>query len=106
MPQKVFFSVMTGAFTVGNALPFLNTVSTAIGSASTIFGIIDRIPPIDSYSAEGIIPDKLDGKITLKDVQFVYPTRPEVKVNVSPICNFKFILTFFVIIMYQIKLIS
>ncbi|XP_014294685.1 ATP-dependent translocase ABCB1 [Halyomorpha halys] len=76
----VFFSVMTGAFTVGNALPFVNTVSTAIGAASTIFGIIDRTPPIDSYSAEGMIPDKVQGEITFKDVQFVYPTRPEVKV--------------------------
>ncbi|XP_014242218.1 multidrug resistance protein 1-like isoform X2 [Cimex lectularius] len=76
----VFFSVMTGAFTIGNALPFVNTVSTAIGSASTIFNIIDRIPPIDSYSQDGKIPDKLVGEIEFKDVQFSYPTRTEVKV--------------------------
>jgi ABC-type multidrug transport system fused ATPase/permease subunit len=71
---------MTGAFTVGNALPFVNTVSTAIGSAGTIFGIIDRQPTIDPYSNEGAIPDKLTGNIEFKDVEFFYPTRPEVQV--------------------------
>ncbi|KAG8222223.1 hypothetical protein J437_LFUL001421 [Ladona fulva] len=76
----VFFSVMAGAFSLGNALPFVNAVSTAIGAASTIFGIIDRVPEIDSYSKDGMTPMTVFGKIQFKGVNFVYPSRPDVKV--------------------------
>nr|CAD7393557.1 unnamed protein product [Timema cristinae] len=55
----VLFSVMTGAFSLGNALPFVNAVSTAVGAASTIFDIIDRVPDIDPYSPQGDKPDKV-----------------------------------------------
>ncbi|XP_046390861.1 ATP-dependent translocase ABCB1-like isoform X2 [Ischnura elegans] len=76
----VFFSVMAGAFSLGNALPFVNAVSTAIGAASTIFGIIDRVPSIDPYSKEGMKPSEVDGRISFRGVNFFYPTRPEVQV--------------------------
>lgn len=76
----VFFSVMAGAFSLGNALPFVNAVSTAIGAASTIFSIINRKPEIDPYSDEGLKPNKVNGCIKFENVTFCYPARPEVKV--------------------------
>ncbi|XP_059477144.1 ATP-dependent translocase ABCB1-like isoform X2 [Neocloeon triangulifer] len=76
----VFFSVMAGAFSLGNALPFVNAVSTAIGAASTIFGIVDRTPDIDVLSPMGHRPKHIRGKIEFQFVSFAYPTRPEVQV--------------------------
>jgi len=78
---QVFFSVLSGAFSLGNAMPYVNVVSAAIGAASTLFAIIDRIPDIDPYSDAGIKPQKVRGDIELRDVTFAYPARSRVKVK-------------------------
>ncbi|XP_022176200.1 multidrug resistance protein 1-like isoform X2 [Myzus persicae] len=76
----VFFSVMAGAFSVGNALPFINSVSIAIGAASNVFDIIDSRPNIDPYSTQGKKINKIQGKIEFKNVNFAYPTRRSIPV--------------------------
>ncbi|XP_034242655.1 ATP-dependent translocase ABCB1-like isoform X2 [Thrips palmi] len=76
----VFFSVMAGAFSLGNALPFINAVSTAIGAASNVFNIIDRVPNIDPYDTRGLKVHKVKGHIEFKKVGFTYPARPEVQI--------------------------
>ncbi|XP_060869944.1 ATP-dependent translocase ABCB1-like isoform X2 [Metopolophium dirhodum] len=76
----VFFSVMAGSFSIGSAIPYLNSVSTAIGVARNLYGIIDRVPKIDSYSKDGLKPIKVTGRIEIRNVDFRYPSRPEVKV--------------------------
>lgn len=79
--SKVFFSVMAGAFSIGNALPFINSVSTAVGAASVIFDIIARKPRIDPYSNRGLKPHSVSGYIELQNVSFKYPARPDIKVS-------------------------
>ncbi|RZF44771.1 hypothetical protein LSTR_LSTR000723 [Laodelphax striatellus] len=76
----VFFSVLSGAFAIGNSVPYLNAISTAIGSASTIFSIIERVPDIDPYSNDGFRPSTVHGHIQFENVEFSYPSRPDVKV--------------------------
>ncbi|KAJ9596538.1 hypothetical protein L9F63_012437, partial [Diploptera punctata] len=76
----VFFSVMSGAFSLGNAMPFVAVISTAIGSASTLFDIIDRRPKIDSSSVFGKKPSNGRGEIELRNVSFSYPARKDVQV--------------------------
>ena len=39
----VFLSVINGSFTLGNALPKLEAFATALGSATVVFEIIDRV---------------------------------------------------------------
>ncbi|BES99804.1 Multidrug resistance protein [Nesidiocoris tenuis] len=75
----VFFAVMSGAFGIGNVLPYLNSVSTAIGSADVILSIIDRKPSIDPYGDDGVKP-AFRGEIEFKNVHFTYPTRKNVPV--------------------------
>lgn len=71
---------MAGAFSLGNALPFINAVSTAIGAASNVFNIIDRVPNIDPYDTKGLKLHKVKGHIEFKNVGFTYPARQEVQV--------------------------
>jgi ATP-binding cassette subfamily B (MDR/TAP) protein 1 len=72
---------MSGAFSLGNAMPYIAVISTAIGAASTLFAIIDRVPDIDPYSNAGIKPEKIGGDIEFKDVTFSYPARSGVQVK-------------------------
>lgn len=74
---------MSGAFSVGNALPFINSVSIAVGAARVIFDIIDREPEIDPYSQKGLKPRSTTGYFELKGVSFKYPARPNIQVSIN-----------------------
>lgn len=76
----VFFSVLIGAMQIGQAAPYIEAFSVARGAAATIFAIIDRIPPIDSSSNKGLVPNGVEGKIAFRNVHFNYPSRPDVKI--------------------------
>lgn len=55
-------------------------MSHAQAAAAKIFSTIDRVPLIDSESKEGKTIDHVQGKISLSDVRFTYPSRPDVPV--------------------------
>lgn len=73
----VFFSVITAAMAIGQAAPSIATMAAGRGAAYTIFEVIARTPEIDSLSETGIRPDKIDGALRFKGVQFTYPSRPD-----------------------------
>jgi ATP-binding cassette subfamily B (MDR/TAP) protein 1 len=60
--------------------PEMQAITNARGAAAKIFDTIARVPPIDSASPEGLRPAHVEGKIVLKDVNFDYPSRPDVRV--------------------------
>ncbi|KAK9449010.1 P-loop containing nucleoside triphosphate hydrolase protein [Limtongia smithiae] len=73
-----------GTFSLSYISPHFRSVAGAVAAASKIFATIDRESPVDSSSEEGVKLDALNGSIELKDVKFVYPSRP----NVSVLHNF------------------
>ncbi|GAA6011936.1 hypothetical protein JCM10207_003434 [Rhodosporidiobolus poonsookiae] len=77
---NVFFSVLIGAFSLAQLAPNLQAISFARGAATAIFNTIDRVPSIDSASEAGLKPEHVEGLIELKDIQFIYPSRPSVHV--------------------------
>uniref|UniRef100_A0A1B6CUX9 ABC-type xenobiotic transporter n=1 Tax=Clastoptera arizonana TaxID=38151 RepID=A0A1B6CUX9_9HEMI len=76
----VFFSVLAGAYTLGNALPYLNSIGTAMGAATSVFEVVDRVPKIDPYSNRGLVPNKINGHLQFQNVTFSYPARPSIQV--------------------------
>ncbi|XP_022371065.1 multidrug resistance protein 1, partial [Enhydra lutris kenyoni] len=76
----VFFSVLIGAFSIGQASPSIEAFANARGAAYEIFKIIDNKPRIDSYSKNGHKPDNIKGNLEFKNVHFSYPSRKEVKI--------------------------
>lgn len=76
----VFFNVITAIFSIGNAAPFISTMSNSKGAAYEVFKVIDRIPEIDWLSEEGLKPESLNGEIELNNVSFTYPARKEAQV--------------------------
>ncbi|NWX59965.1 MDR1 protein, partial [Promerops cafer] len=76
----VFFSVLVGAFSLGQAAPNLESVANARGAAYEVYKTINKKRLIDSSSKEGYKPDKLVGKIEFRNIHFSYPSRPDVKI--------------------------
>ncbi|KAK2176084.1 hypothetical protein NP493_686g01047 [Ridgeia piscesae] len=76
----VFFSLLIGAFSLGNATPNLQTFGAGRAAAHALWQIIDRKPAIDSSSDEGVQPASIDGNIHFEDVVFTYPSRPGIQV--------------------------
>ncbi|KAL1778304.1 phosphatidylcholine translocator ABCB4 isoform X1 [Sigmodon hispidus] len=78
--MTVFFSILIGAFSVGQAAPCIDAFANARGAAYVIFDIIDNNPKIDSFSERGHKPDNIKGNLEFSDVHFSYPSRPNIKI--------------------------
>ncbi|MEE6466382.1 hypothetical protein FKM82_006929, partial [Ascaphus truei] len=76
----VFAAVIFSTMSVGHSSSLAPDFGKAKISARRIFQLLDRKPPIDSYSEEGDILSDFKGNIEFKDVHFVYPTRPMAQV--------------------------
>nr|CAB3219614.1 multidrug resistance protein 1-like [Phallusia mammillata] len=77
---KVLTAVIFGAMAVGQNSSFAPDYAEAKVSASRMFLLFEREPPIDAYSDSGHKPAHCKGNVTLKSVFFRYPTRPDLPV--------------------------
>ncbi|XP_013365568.1 PREDICTED: multidrug resistance protein 3 isoform X1 [Chinchilla lanigera] len=76
----VFSAIVFGAVALGHASSFAPDYAKAKLSAAHLFQLFERQPLIDSYSQQGLWPDKFEGNVKLNEVMFSYPTRPTVPV--------------------------
>ncbi|NXX90137.1 MDR1 protein, partial [Centropus bengalensis] len=76
----VFFSVLIGAFSIGQTAPSIEAFASARGAAYAVFNIIDNEPQIDSFSERGHKPDHIKGNLEFQNVYFNYPSRPDVEI--------------------------
>uniref|UniRef100_A0A8I6AMR4 P-type phospholipid transporter n=1 Tax=Rattus norvegicus TaxID=10116 RepID=A0A8I6AMR4_RAT len=76
----VFSAIVLGAVALGHASSFAPDYAKAKLSAAYLFSLFERQPLIDSYSREGMWPDKFEGSVTFNEVVFNYPTRANVPV--------------------------
>ena len=77
---NVFLAIMISSFSLVMAGPELQALANARGAAAKLFATIDRVPPIDSASPDGLKPEKIIGQVTLHNVKFNYPARPDVQI--------------------------
>lgn len=85
----VILAILVGSFIFAFVAPHFQYIGISLSSAAKIFETIDRVPPTDVFSEEGMILDEVKGSIELKNVKFIYPSRPEVTVlpNLSLVLN-------------------
>ncbi|XP_011139991.1 multidrug resistance protein homolog 49 isoform X1 [Harpegnathos saltator] len=76
----VFFGVLSGAQNMGLTSPHLEAFAMARGSAAAVFQVLDRVPEIDSLSADGEKLQSVHGDIEFQGVEFRYPARKDVQV--------------------------
>ena len=78
--MNVIFSVLIGAFSMAMLAPNLQTLSFAQAAGGKVFEAIDRVPTIDSSSTEGLRPSVCHGYLSVRNVSFTYPSRPDIPI--------------------------
>ncbi|KXN70088.1 multidrug resistance protein 1 [Conidiobolus coronatus NRRL 28638] len=83
----IFTALAYGASSASGLLAFIPNIVKARKGATSLFGLIDRLPLIDSTPESqgkklptGDNDRPVSGKIEVERVQFYYPTRPGIKV--------------------------
>ncbi|CAH1643412.1 unnamed protein product [Spodoptera littoralis] len=76
----VFFGVMTGSANFGISSTLMEVFGSARGAGAHIFNMIDNVPTINPLQNRGTVPSNIEGNIELKNVEFHYPSRPDVPV--------------------------
>mmetsp|Transcript_20465 Transcript_20465/g.62301 ORF Transcript_20465/g.62301 Transcript_20465/m.62301 type:complete len:1315 (-) Transcript_20465:278-4222(-) len=80
---SIFVAMLSVAFG-GQALGQIATSATAFTAAKKAIkagvDVINRTPPIDNQSDEGLKPKGVTGRITVEEVEFHYPARPDIEV--------------------------
>ncbi|XP_058083871.1 ABC transporter B family member 1 [Magnolia sinica] len=74
------FSVMIGGLALGQSAPSMTAFAKAKVAAAKIFRTIDHKPGIDRNSETGIELSSVTGHVELKNVDFSYPSRQEVRI--------------------------
>ncbi|CAB3225437.1 unnamed protein product [Arctia plantaginis] len=77
---SVLFSAYMATQSITFCVPHAEVFAAARGAAASIFQLLDRDPKIDSLHTTGLSPRRVIGEISLEDIHFNYPSRPEVKV--------------------------
>ncbi|KAG4130409.1 hypothetical protein ERO13_D09G142000v2 [Gossypium hirsutum] len=74
------FAVMIGGLGLGQSAPSMSAFVKAKVAAAKIFRIIDNKPGIDRNSESGLDLESVTGLVELKNVDFAYPSRPDVRI--------------------------
>eukprot|EP00621_Florenciella_sp_RCC1693_P000340 CAMPEP_0182553406 /NCGR_PEP_ID=MMETSP1323-20130603/49466_1 /TAXON_ID=236787 /ORGANISM="Florenciella parvula, Strain RCC1693" /LENGTH=1365 /DNA_ID=CAMNT_0024765121 /DNA_START=47 /DNA_END=4144 /DNA_ORIENTATION=- len=76
----VFWAIMMGGMGLATLANSIQAIIKGRAAGHHLFTVIDRIPPIDSSSTEGLKPESCTGTVELRDVHFHYPSRPDVPI--------------------------
>jgi len=91
--MTIFICIMMGSMILSQVPPPIKSFVQAKDSGANIFYVINRKPKIETNDQTKKICDKAYGEIFFKDVEFAYPTRPELlvlkKVNIEILKNKK-----------------
>ncbi|CAB3235155.1 unnamed protein product [Arctia plantaginis] len=77
---SILFNISMATQSLTVCIPHIEVFAAARGAATGIFQLLDKIPKIDSSAKTGISPESVLGEITLDNVNFSYPSRPDMKI--------------------------
>jgi len=75
----IFFSIMIGGFSLGQVAPCLTSFILGKDAGVKVFSVLDRKPKIVD-NPDGKIIANLEGNIEFKNIEFIYPAKPDIKV--------------------------
>lgn len=77
--QTFMILVSTGKV-IADAGGMTSDIASGASAVQSVFAVLDRLSPMEPEDSDGYKPDKLTGRIKLRDVHFAYPTRPTVMI--------------------------
>ncbi|XP_051121081.1 ABC transporter B family member 15-like [Andrographis paniculata] len=77
--QTFMILVSTGRV-IADAGTMTNDLNKGADSVGSIFAVLDRYSLIEPEDPDGVQPDKLKGHVELRNVEFAYPSRPDIMV--------------------------
>ncbi|KAL5524544.1 hypothetical protein ACEPAF_9684 [Sanghuangporus sanghuang] len=77
---NVIIAILIGSFSLALLAPEMQAISHARGAAAKLWATIDRVPPIDIENEGGLKLDHVEGSIDFENVNFNYPSRPDMQV--------------------------
>ncbi|KAH9858203.1 P-loop containing nucleoside triphosphate hydrolase protein [Lenzites betulinus] len=77
---SVILAILIGSIALAQMAPESQAIVQACGAAAKLYATIERVPSIDSASPEGLTPDTCTGEVTFENVDFNYPSRPDVAI--------------------------
>lgn len=77
---QVFFALTMAATGISQSGSFAPDKSKASTATTSIFSILDRKSKIDPCDESGMTLDNVKGNIELRNIDFTYPTRPDVQI--------------------------
>ncbi|XP_031492846.1 putative multidrug resistance protein [Nymphaea colorata] len=80
--QTFLILVSTGRV-IADAGSMTTDLAKGADAVGTVFSILDQYTKIEPDDPEGLKPDKIQGQVELKDVDFAYPSRPDVTIFTS-----------------------
>ncbi|CAH8349306.1 unnamed protein product [Eruca vesicaria subsp. sativa] len=79
---KAFFEMFMIFVSTGRAIADAGTMTTDLAKGSdavvSVFAVLDRCTTIEPEDTNGYLPEKIKGQIRFDNVDFAYPTRPNV----------------------------
>ncbi|CAN6237389.1 unnamed protein product [Urochloa humidicola] len=75
--QTFLILVSTGRV-IADAGTMTTDLTTGADAVASVFAILDRETEIDPDNPEGHKPEKLKGKVDIREIDFAYPSRPDV----------------------------
>lgn len=77
---SVLLSVAIAAISLTSLAPYSIEFTRAAAAAEQLFSLIDRQSAINPFDEAGTAPAAVVGHIKLENVEFAYPTRPNIKI--------------------------
>ncbi len=86
----IFFALIMSTMGISQAAPHLTSVMLACGAAKPLFDVIERKSKIDPLDdTKGVHLRAVTGDISLENVTFTYPARPEMQILKNLSLTFK-----------------
>ncbi|KAK9369836.1 P-loop containing nucleoside triphosphate hydrolase protein [Lipomyces kononenkoae] len=76
----ILMAMVQGTYAISNISPHVRSITNGMAAASKIFQTIDRVSVVDSSTESGKRLENVRGDIELRDVKFIYPSRPNVTI--------------------------
>ncbi|CAH9127873.1 unnamed protein product [Cuscuta epithymum] len=74
------FAVMIGGIGIAQSHPSITAFTNAKAAAVRIFSIIDHKPGVEKNNETGLELESITGQLELKNVDFSYPSRPDIQI--------------------------